>query len=482
MKKIISLLLFFVLLSISVLSQPSNNPIFPTKLEFVELVERVTSIEKQTPTIDVAGTDYYFGENGKIFLQLSEDGLPIDNASCDLSVYYPNNTLFVNSQSMISSDNGLQFYPFIVPSVAGVYMITANCKYFISEQWFFDLIGDIHYPLLYQNLNGSILGSTYNLNSYADSEYITTDAVKIGTTYYTGNIYDFQHETITNMSDAVLFWIGESNSVPTLTFYYFNWTNNEFVELPNSITLSQTINPQATQPSGISEFVTNPLPDDAMNSSGVIRIKIVGDGGTKDFIVYHNWLNIRFSELSNQSINFLRGGGELNVKNPISDMINLSGIFSRFDFIDALILSSYTNITSQVSTHDSDIKNLISNLDSDISSLSSQCNANYNLLDGRLDVVEDKIDLILEKLNVVTSDINLYAETFDCLEGTNWKIEITATDNFANYLTDEDIICDITTNLWGNESMIWNVDSFDYQHICLYANQTIDWGVECEEI
>jgi len=137
MRKLLFWLFALIMVSVSVFSQPSNNPIFPTKLEFVELVDRVNSIEKQTPSIDVAGTDYFFGDSGKVFLQLSESGVAVNNASCVLSIYYPDNSLFVNNSGMLPIGEGLQFYNFVVPNISGVYMISASCQYFKSEKWFF---------------------------------------------------------------------------------------------------------------------------------------------------------------------------------------------------------------------------------------------------------------------------------------------------------------------------------------------------------
>lgn len=138
---------------------------------------------------------------------------------------------------------------------------------------------------------------------------------------------------------------------------------------------------------------------------------------------------------------------------------------------DELLTSVYDNLTTDIGGVSTQVTNLDGDLvthDSDIKSLLSS--------------TESKIDLILTLLNITTTSLNLQATTIDCLEGTTWSIEVTATDNFENYLNDNDINCNVTTNLWGTSPLNWTVDSFDYNHECGYGNDTITWAVNCEEI
>lgn len=79
-------------------------------------------------SMDIHGTEYMAGEDGKVFLQLlDDDKQAITNASCFSSVYYPNTTLWINRSLMSYVDEGLHFLDMTVPEPLGVYMVSAYC-------------------------------------------------------------------------------------------------------------------------------------------------------------------------------------------------------------------------------------------------------------------------------------------------------------------------------------------------------------------
>jgi len=292
-------------------------------VDFVNQVNEVYSILTQPPGLMVAGTDYYSGEQGMTFLQLTDGGLPVNNASCKVTVYYPNITIWLNEQSMIQGDNGLQYFPFVAPDTEGIYMITASCEYFRDQTWFFDLVGDTDYPMRDFITGDYVDGDPINLNSKDDGGYVRVNAIRIGNDYFTDVYYNFTHDIVTNITDATLYWMGESNSDPTLTFYWWNWTLNDWQVLPNTITLSATVASNALAPSGVGELVTNPLPDESMNENGTIRIRVYGFDDNSDFDIWTNWLNIQSSNLVGDAPQFLRGGGEIHISNKADLLYNL---------------------------------------------------------------------------------------------------------------------------------------------------------------
>jgi hypothetical protein len=85
----------------------------------------------KVPRVHVFGTEYSPGDEGKVFVQVLSDAYtPVDNAVCNLNVYYPDNTKFVNDEAMIGlGSRGMYFYNFIAPNTTGVYMIDIACKY-----------------------------------------------------------------------------------------------------------------------------------------------------------------------------------------------------------------------------------------------------------------------------------------------------------------------------------------------------------------
>ncbi len=157
-----------------------------------------------------------------------------------------------------------------------------------------------------------------------------------------------------------------------------------------------------------------------------------------------------------------------------------------------LIISAYLNLTSDVSgvstqlsgvsTQISSLSSSISSLDSDLSTHDTDIKTLLSGIEDKIDHLELKLDLILVKLDIHLDSLNLEATTIDCLEGSVWSIEVVAFDSFENYLNDDDINCNITTDMWGVSPLVWNVDSFDYSHVCGYGNEIINWVVDCEEI
>jgi len=97
-----------------------------------EVLARTLSMSRE---VKVFGTDYSPGDNATVFLQLLNDGQPIDNQSCRLSVFDTINTsLFllddypmVNQVDENGNRHGLYIAQFTAPTQTGVYPLMANC-------------------------------------------------------------------------------------------------------------------------------------------------------------------------------------------------------------------------------------------------------------------------------------------------------------------------------------------------------------------
>lgn len=81
--------------------------------------------------LNVHGTEYVPGDIGKLFLQfLNANNSPVSNSECFLSLWYPNDTMIYNNSLMTKLNNamdGIYYYNFNVPNVAGVYPASAKC-------------------------------------------------------------------------------------------------------------------------------------------------------------------------------------------------------------------------------------------------------------------------------------------------------------------------------------------------------------------
>jgi len=85
--------------------------------------------QNQRYSIDLLGTEYYYaGQPAKIMIQLKDGTTPINNATCFVTVYYPNMTKWLDNESMINlEDAGVFFIDVTIPDVEGNYMISIFC-------------------------------------------------------------------------------------------------------------------------------------------------------------------------------------------------------------------------------------------------------------------------------------------------------------------------------------------------------------------
>jgi hypothetical protein len=311
-------------------------------------LKKVGSLETQPPTILVAGTEYTTGQSGKTFFQLSQSGYDINNATCRLSVYYPNATAkYIDNQMMINLyENGLYYYPFSAPDIEGIYMISARCNYYLEDVWIYDLVGDSDYPHR-EVMAGTTFGSGYNLNNI-EGLYEECVAESIGGSYDCEIYYNFttDSEAVDNM---VLFYSGESDSDPTVEFFYWDWEFSAWSLLNNSLEMSASIPSQAYSPSGIGDFVTNDIPNKAFsNDTGTIRIRLHASHN-KQYDLWNDWLNINHFSSQGQTVSQLRGGGEIHIYNEIlnvtsTTLSNTEDIKEEIQMVAYIILFVFSSI------------------------------------------------------------------------------------------------------------------------------------------
>jgi hypothetical protein len=79
-------------------------------------------------SIDTRGTEYQPNDNARIFARLLDgNSRPINIASCNSTVYYPNNTKLLNSIPLTLLEKGIYYYDFITPNVTGNYITVFDC-------------------------------------------------------------------------------------------------------------------------------------------------------------------------------------------------------------------------------------------------------------------------------------------------------------------------------------------------------------------
>lgn len=90
------------------------------------------AIAESSADLRLWGTEYTVGDHGTTFLQLLNiNDTPINYATCQVSIHYPDKTIWkdwVGMSFQLDSD-GIYYYDFILPNQTGVYMMYARCTY-----------------------------------------------------------------------------------------------------------------------------------------------------------------------------------------------------------------------------------------------------------------------------------------------------------------------------------------------------------------
>jgi len=112
---------------------------------------RITYYNNPLPQMSIGTTEYSVGADGKVFLQLLDnDYKPIDNASCFLDIYFPNDTIFISDYVMNHLTKGVYYYNLTVPNHIGVYMVLVTCH--IPSYTYYDYFDDYSKLESYENI------------------------------------------------------------------------------------------------------------------------------------------------------------------------------------------------------------------------------------------------------------------------------------------------------------------------------------------
>lgn len=91
----------------------------------------LTYMNNPIGNLNLHGTEYIAGDVGKMFLQfLNADGQAVTNSECFLSLWYPDDTIFLNNTLMSKLQNasdGIYYKNFNIPNINGVYPASAKC-------------------------------------------------------------------------------------------------------------------------------------------------------------------------------------------------------------------------------------------------------------------------------------------------------------------------------------------------------------------
>nr|BDD45912.1 hypothetical protein 17 [bacterium] len=89
-----------------------------------------TFSKAQNASVNSFSLEYQAGEEGKILAQILNDtDSPQNSANCYVTLYYPNNSVFVSGNMVyLPTSHGLYTYTFTASSTLGVYAASINCS------------------------------------------------------------------------------------------------------------------------------------------------------------------------------------------------------------------------------------------------------------------------------------------------------------------------------------------------------------------
>jgi len=395
-------------------------------VDFVNVVKRVqdvTRVQKITnqTLLKVFGTEYQVGDNGRTFLQLLEGSQPVTNATCDITIYYPNSSLWYNRVGMpyLQGSAGLYYFDFYAKNTTGVYMLNVFCQYVTFEQT---------YPAAYYELEtygGELIeGNNFSITQSDDNKLKIKESSgseeSINVNITIPNV--LAPTNFTRMGISVEYAWGDSKE--DIEMWVYNWTSGQYTLLPNTL-------PKTTIDNVFTNFIFGNINDYVKNNTVKIRFEDESSGTAgmrKTLEIDKVWIS--FVE-STAAVNEIRGGGEIHITQRQFSLLQtiLSLLQSVWDFITNDLWNINLNINSTVTQIKNDTTTIIQKIDN----LNVTANTNLTPVTNLIqqDLIQ-KIQIISSDTYMQEQDIVLRAKATKTDNEPATNITITATIYYPN--------------------------------------------------
>lgn len=334
-------------------------------------VSAVSKSDLSSPQIDVHGTEYTYGDVAKPFVQLLDDnGQPLNNQSCKVSILYPNSSLFVDAQNMTFAGNGLGIYTYnvVAPNISGVFPVVVNCDIFVNE-----------------------------FNIFAEDFGIGVGTLKEGSILNTFVSDDIYHEIEESGGILEIFYNFSGVNVPegtgvSLIFEGFLHYDGVFdISLLNNLT-------QQWDKLGDSHLATanditfsNGFDLATYSNNGNVAVRINASDGINLQNIEIDFLAINYSTVGYQYLNSVGGSSELHITEPLS-LINgllvlVNSIWSKILEVAGIVEENQAKINQTLDLLNGTNNQLI-NISSKLDNLSVDV-GNINVSIGDVNVTVD---------------------------------------------------------------------------------------------
>jgi hypothetical protein len=221
-----------------------------------KIIKKQEDIFEKVKTVDTSmkffGTEYTAEEPATIWLQLLRNYQPLNNATCYITAYQPNKTIFLNKTLMnyLDGSDGVYYYDLTAPSILGVYMLSANCKIpsdaFIDDFLNFDNLESWKNITITNNkiLISNISGELPNYKGIDNTANMSGNVLLYHLNEPSGAIVDYSGEENNGTTSGVSYSLNGvfDKAVQFLTTSYINAGNKTSLNTRNAITVSFWIN------------------------------------------------------------------------------------------------------------------------------------------------------------------------------------------------------------------------------------------------
>lgn len=240
------------------------------EFEFTYLNNPAVEIEKVYEEVktklNIFGTEYQAGDEGKLFLQLLVNNNPVTNASCFLTTFYPDNTKFLDdaSMSLLPNSNAVYYLDFTVPFEIGVYPTTVICYYTTNqENECADSSNLIH---------GTVISGTYlDICEQTGSHKIKEEQVGNQEYFeidYNFNNFSFPEESLPSKITEIFYWTWNDQG-DNVSFYVWDYNLNDWVLRYKSGEI--TVQIHFTSYDNVTDFLNKYVQE------GILKVKVKSD-------------------------------------------------------------------------------------------------------------------------------------------------------------------------------------------------------------
>jgi len=277
---------------------------------------RLTYYNRPVTIAQVFGTEYIPSENGTIFLQLFDSNEnTVDDAYCEINIYYPDKTIWYDSIYMDFLESGLYYKDIMIPdNELGVFMTSAFCSYEENVYEYKLPSEDVLY-------DGSLM--TLNYLSTDDAENVEdTDCVFVATDGGDYQEFRYNYTTIGNLNltlidELSLFWVG-SNERNGAYLEAWNFDTSSWDTIGDTFTRTDTTPFECERSHAVSRSITSDISDYVYQDEVRFRM-ITGSNGE----IYTDEATIIFHGIGT-FIDSIRGGGEIHVSSIVNQTFNCS--------------------------------------------------------------------------------------------------------------------------------------------------------------